>query len=72
MGFNRPSFKDIRRAVAIFGGSTWTAVTYWLESKALLPYSEVLQLVENTGIGYLSISRDDPLLVVRGVKKPQK
>jgi len=71
-GFNRPSFKDIRRAVSVFGGSIWTAIAYWLGSKDLLTYNEVLQLVEDTGINYISVSRDGLLLVIRGVKEPQK
>lgn len=71
-GFNRPSFKDIRRAVSVFGGSIWTAIAYWLGSKDLLTYNEVLQLVEDTGINYISVSCDGLLLVIRGVKEPQK
>ncbi len=71
-GFNRPSFKDIRRAVSIYGGSIWTAIAYWLGSKDFLLYNEVLQLVENTGINYISVSRDDLLLTIRGVKEPKK
>jgi len=71
-GHDRPSFKDIRRAVSMFGGSIWTAVAYWLGSKDLLSYDAVLQLVEDTGIDYISVSRDDPLLAIRGVKELHK
>ncbi len=68
-GYDKPAFGEIKRAVWRFGGSIWTAFAYWLGSKDVLAYDEVVQIVKNTGIGYLSISCDVPLLTIRGIKE---
>ena len=70
-GYDCPSCKDMRRGVSMFGGSILTAVVYWLGSKAVLSYSAILELVEHTGIGVLSVSCEGPLLVIKGVKELQ-
>lgn len=68
-GYDRPSFKSIKRTVSAFGGSIWTSIAYWVGSKDVLSYGEIVQRVENTVIEYISISCDGPLLVIRGVKE---
>lgn len=67
-GYNRPSFKSIRRTVSAFGGSIWTSIAYWIGSKDVLSYSEIAQIVEKCEIDYISIMVDEQVLAVGGVK----
>lgn len=69
-GYDRPSFKDIEKAVLAIGGSIWTSIAFWMGSKDTLSYSRAFQILKKTGIGYISISYDGPLLYISGVKEP--
>jgi len=68
-GYDRPSFKSIRRTVSAFGGSIWTSIAYWIGSKGVLSHDEIAQIVKRSGIKCLSILRDEQVLVVGGVKE---
>ena len=68
-GYDRPSFNNIRKAVSAFGGSIWASIAYWIGSKDVLSYDEIAQIVNGSGIKYISILYDGPVLAVRGVKE---
>jgi len=67
-GCDRPSFEEVRRAVSRFGGVIPLALIYWIGTKDVLSREQVARVVDESRIGYLSISRDGPLLIVSGVK----
>lgn len=67
-GFDRPSFNTIKTMVSGFGGSIWTSIAYWVGSRQVLPYGEIAQIVERSGIGYISILYFGPVVIVGGTK----
>lgn len=67
-GFDKPSFKIIKTTVSGFGGSIWTSIAYWVGSHQVLRYSEIAQIVEGSGIGYISILCLGPIVIVGGTK----
>lgn len=70
-GYDRPSFSSIRETVALFGGSTWTAIAYWIGSKDVLPYDKIANVVRESEIRYISISCDGPVVTLKGVKEQE-
>jgi SAM-dependent methyltransferase len=71
-GCGRPSFASVREMVAGFGGSMWAAIIYWVGSKDVLLYEDILRIVERSGISYASISCDGPIATVGGIKEVQR
>lgn len=67
-GYDRPSFHTVKTTVSGFGGSLWTVIAYWVGSRQVLPYDEIAQIVERSGIPYLSVLRLEPIVVVGGTK----
>jgi ubiquinone/menaquinone biosynthesis C-methylase UbiE len=67
-GYGRPAFKEIKESVARFGGTTWTALAYWLGSKDALSLDEVEKAVDESGVAYLKIEAEGPKLEVTGTK----
>lgn len=67
-GYGRPSFKNVKETVTAFGGSIWASIIYWIGSKDVLLYDEIVQIVIMSGIKYVSISCDGPVAIITGVK----
>lgn len=67
-GCGRPTLKEIKASVARSGGTTWTALAYWLGSKDALSLAEVERAVDNSGVAYLRVEADGPILEVTGTK----
>ena len=69
-GYGRPSFGTVRATVSGFGGSIWTTLAYWIGSKEVLTFPELSGVVEQSGLGYLSMELEGPAVILRGVKSP--
>jgi len=68
-GHDRPSLKDMRKAVStVEGSSIWTALVYWLGSKDFLARHEITGIIHDAGIEFLSVTWNGPLCLIGGTK----
>jgi len=68
-GCGRPSFNTVRSVVSQFGGSILTSIVYWMGTRDVLTHTEIVRIVNDSEIGYITISTDDVIVVIGWVKK---
>ncbi len=68
-GYGRPSFNSVRSVVSQFGGSILTSVVYWVGTRDVLTHTEIVRSVNDSGIDYVTVSADDVIVMIGGVKK---
>jgi ubiquinone/menaquinone biosynthesis C-methylase UbiE len=71
-GYDRPSFASVKDTVAAFGGSIWASIIYWMGSKDVMSYEDILRIVNRSGIGYAAISCDGPVVTIGGIKEVRR
>jgi len=67
-GYNRPTFDLVNRAVVQLGGSVLTAFIYWIGTKDVLSQKDIVRIVDESSIHYLSLVFDDFIVIISGTK----
>lgn len=66
------SLKDISSAVKNIGGPLGLTLGLWVGRHDLLDYNKVSGIIKETGINWLTVTRNIPLLLIKGTKPRQK
>lgn len=67
-GYRSVSLKEIRSAVKNIGGTLGLTLGLWVGRHDLLDYDKVSGLLKETGISWLTLNKNIPLLLVKGTK----
>lgn len=67
-GDHSVSLKEIRSAVKNIGGPLGLTIGLWLGRHDLLDYDKVSGILKETGANWLTVTRNIPLLLIKGTK----
>ena len=67
-GDHSVSLKEIRSAVKNIGGPLGLTIGLWLGRHDLLDYDKVSGILKETGVNWLAVTRNIPLLLIKGTK----